>query len=62
MPYRMQELRRKVSIPLSAMCYWPMACAAFVKPARRSGGQRRYAEEGMAAVRQIKEMVHENHN
>ena len=62
MTYRRQELIRTVGLPPSTIRHWQKEFSEFVKPERTRGGQRRYAEEDVAVLRRIKDMVYEHKN
>ncbi|MEW5947894.1 MAG: UDP-N-acetylglucosamine 4,6-dehydratase (inverting) [Thermodesulfobacteriota bacterium] len=58
MDYRVQEVSKKLGVPTSTIRYWESAFSAFVKPIRTNGGQRRYSDEDIDALMQIKELLH----
>src|SRR4030042_2702664 len=58
MEYRVQEVSNKLGVPTSTIRYWESAFPAFVKPIRTNGGQRRYSDEDIDALMQIKELLH----
>jgi len=58
MDYRVQEVSKKLGVPTSTIRYWESAFPAFVKPIRTNGGQRRYSDEDIDALMQIKELLH----
>lgn len=58
MDYRVQEVSKKLGVPTSTIRYWESAFSAFVKPIRTNGGQRRYSDEDINALMQIKELLH----
>lgn len=58
MEYRVQEVSKKLGVPTSTIRYWESAFPAFVKPIRTNGGQRRYSDEDIDALMQVKELLH----
>jgi len=60
MKYRIQEVGKKIDVPVSTIRYWQKEFIDFIDPAKTDGGQRRYSEGDISILRQIKDMLYEN--
>ena len=58
MKYRIQEVSNKLQVPRSTIRYWETEFPVLVKPKRTDGGQRRYSEEDIDNLIQIKKILH----
>jgi len=58
MKYRIQEVSKKLQVPRSTIRYWETEFSELVKPRRTEGGQRRYSEEDIDNLIQIKKILH----
>ncbi|MFB3924425.1 MAG: UDP-N-acetylglucosamine 4,6-dehydratase (inverting) [Syntrophales bacterium] len=56
--YRIQEVSEKLEVPVSTIRYWETEFADVLKPKRTLGGQRRYTEEDLEQLMQIRELLH----
>ena len=56
--YRIQEVSKKLQVPRSTIRYWETEFSELVKPRRTDGGQRRYSEEDIDNLIQIKKILH----
>jgi UDP-N-acetylglucosamine 4,6-dehydratase len=60
MAYRIQQVSRKLDIPASTIRYWEKEFTDFIKPKRTNGGQRRYSEQDVSHLEQLKEILYVN--
>ena len=58
MEYRIQEVSEKLQVKRSTIRYWETEFSDLVKPKRTNGGQRRYSEEDIDNLRQIKNILY----
>ena len=58
MEFRIKQVSQKLQLPVSTIRYWEKEFADFVNPERTNGGQRRYSENDIMALRQIKTLVY----
>jgi len=58
MKYRIQEISKKLQVPRSTIRYWETEFPELVKPKRTDGGQRRYSEEDIDNLTQIRKILH----
>ena len=58
MEYRIQEVSKKLQVPKSTIRFWETEFSGLVKPKRTDGGQRRYSEEDIDNLVQIKKILH----
>ena len=58
MEYRIQEVSGKLEVPRSTIRYWETEFSELLKPKRTPGRQRRYSEEDIDNLMQIKEILH----
>ena len=58
MQYRIQQVSEKLDVPKSTIRFWETEFPELVKPNRTDGGQRRYFEEDIDNLMQIKEILH----
>ncbi len=58
MEYRIQEVSKKLEVPRSTIRYWETEFPELLKPKRTPGKQRRYSEEDIDNLMQIKEILH----
>jgi UDP-N-acetylglucosamine 4,6-dehydratase len=58
MKYRIKEVSEKLEVPRSTIRYWETEFSELVRPKRTNGRQRRYSEEDVAHLMQIKKILH----
>ncbi len=58
MEYRIQELSNKLEVPESTIRYWETEFAEIIIPKRTPGGQRRYSQNDLDQLTQIRELLH----
>lgn len=58
MEYRIQEVSEKLEVPRSTIRYWETEFSDLVRPKRTNGGQRRYSEEEIHNLTQIKNLLY----
>ena len=58
MKYRIQEVSGKLEVKRSTIRYWESEFSDLVRPKRTNGGQRRYSEEDIDNLRQIKNILY----
>lgn len=58
MEYRIQEVSEKLQVKRSTIRYWETEFSDLVRPKRTNGGQRRYSEEDIDNLRQIKNILY----
>jgi len=58
MEYRIQEVSKKLHVPKSTIRFWETEFPERVTPKRTNGGQRRYSDEDIRNLMQIKKMLH----
>ncbi len=58
MKYRIQEVSEKLQVPKSTIRYWETEFSDLVRPKRTNGGQRRYSNEDIDKLRQIKNILY----
>lgn len=51
-----QEISRKLDIPKSTLRFWENEFLGFLVPIRTKGGQRRYSDEHIAIIKEIKKL------
>ncbi len=60
MRYRIQEISSKINVPISTIRFWQKEFIEFINPEKTNGGQRRYSNEDLSTLSQIKNMLYEN--
>ncbi|MBA4367286.1 MAG: UDP-N-acetylglucosamine 4,6-dehydratase (inverting) [Desulfobacterium sp.] len=60
MNYRIQEVGKKIDVPVSTIRYWQKEFSEYVSPLKTDGGQRRYSEQDLFTLTRIKEMLYLN--
>ena len=58
MEYRIREVSEKLEVPRSTIRYWETEFSELVRPTRTDGRQRRYSEQDVAHLMQIKKILH----
>lgn len=58
MEYRIQKVSEELEIPRSTIRFWETAFPKLVQPSRTHGGQRRYSEQDISNLHQIKNLLH----
>ena len=58
MEFRIKQVSQKLQLPVSTIRYWEKEFADFVNPERTNGSQRRYSENDITTLRQIKTLVY----
>jgi UDP-N-acetylglucosamine 4,6-dehydratase len=56
--FRIQEVSEKLEVPRSTVRFWEKEFSEFLRPKRTDGRQRRYSEEDVAHLMQIKKILH----
>jgi len=59
MEYKIQDVSEKLQIPKSTIRYWETEFPELVRPKRTNGRQRRYSEEDISNLRQIKNILYQ---
>lgn len=57
--YSIKEVSGQTGVPSHTLRFWESRFGDFLRPRRTSGGQRRYDEKAVEAVRLIRSLVHE---
>lgn len=58
MKYRIQEVSEKLQVQRSTIRYWETEFPELIKPKRTNGGQRRYSNEDIDKLREIKDILY----
>jgi UDP-N-acetylglucosamine 4,6-dehydratase len=58
-PYKIQEVSRRLELPLSTIRFWEVEFADILRPRRTQGGQRRYSDKDIELLNLIKELLHQ---
>ncbi len=58
MEYKIQEVSERLQVPKSTIRYWETEFPELVRPKRTNGRQRRYSEEDISNLRQIKNILY----
>ncbi|NQT69551.1 MAG: UDP-N-acetylglucosamine 4,6-dehydratase (inverting) [Desulfobacteraceae bacterium] len=58
MTYRIQKVSDKLEVPRSTIRYWEKEFPQLVNPKRTNGGQRRYSEQDIGNLHNIKNLLH----
>lgn len=58
MTYRIQKVSDKLEVPRSTIRYWEKEFPQLVNPERTNGGQRRYSEQDINNLHNIKNLLH----
>ena len=58
MAYRIQQVSEKLEVTRSTIRYWETEFPDLIRPNRTNGGQRRYTEEDIDNLRQIKNILY----
>jgi UDP-N-acetylglucosamine 4,6-dehydratase len=58
MGYRIKEVSKRLDVPRSTIRYWESEFSNLIRPERTNGGQRRYSEEDIACLMQIKTLLY----
>ena len=56
--YRIQEVSEKLEVPVSTIRFWETEFADVIRPKRTDGGQRRYSEQDIEQLGQIKDLLY----
>lgn len=59
MEYKIQEIASRLMVPKSTIRYWELEFSEYIKPKRTNGGQRRYSENDLSALMDVKKLVHD---
>lgn len=59
MMYRIQEVGKKIDVPVSTIRYWQKEFTDFIHPVKTNGGQRRYTDNDLTMLHKIKNMLHD---
>lgn len=55
---KIKEVSERIGVPVSTIRYWQKEFSGFIRPARTSGGQRRYSDADLAMFTRIRELVY----
>ena len=58
MKYRIQVVSEKLQVPKSTIRYWEKEFSDFIQPERTRGGQRRYCEQDIENLHQLKSLLY----
>ena len=59
MKYRIQQVSEKLDVPRSTIRYWETEFSELIQPKRTNGGQRRYSDEDIHNLKEIKGMLYQ---
>jgi len=60
MTYRIQEVAKKIDVPVSTIRYWQNEFTDFINPGKTDGGQRRYSDRDVSTLLKVKNMLYKN--
>ena len=59
MQYRIQQVSKKIEVPRSTIRFWETEFPELIQPKRTNGGQRRYSDEDIHNLKEIKGMLYQ---
>ncbi|MEA2031584.1 MAG: SDR family NAD(P)-dependent oxidoreductase [candidate division Zixibacteria bacterium] len=59
MKYRIQQVSEKLKVPRSTIRFWETEFPELIQPKRTNGGQRRYSDEDIHNLKEIKGMLYQ---